>query len=395
MPFIHLHMTPYGVSAPCCVSKSCASLIDSSASGDNTLLDLVNAPKMKQLRLDMLAGVQNEECNNCYVHENNGLSSARISFNARYGKYHDEVVSSIQPDGTINDFKMRYYDIRFNNICNFKCRTCGSGFSSQWEHEDIKYGIMQEPHPKTKTTQILSDVINQIKNMEVAYFAGGEPLITEEHYIILEEMIRQERTDIMLTYNTNLSNLSFKDKDLISLWKHFKHKIEVCASIDHYGARAEYIRHGTDWVKVENNFKQVKQLSNVNLTINTVLSAFNYATLGDFYQYLIDNELYTSKSAMYSLYKMIGPDYLTSQILPPDIKQQGKQQIETATARMSHSGFSLDKTRQILSAIPWTESTNSWEQHKTKFVAEVNRLDSIRNENFTQTFPELTRLLDE
>ena len=40
--------------------------------------------------------------------------------------------------GRIIKFRMRYFDIRFSNICNFKCRTCGSAFSSQWEARRLK-----------------------------------------------------------------------------------------------------------------------------------------------------------------------------------------------------------------------------------------------------------------
>ena len=39
------------------------------------------------------------------------------------------------------------------------------------------------------------------------------------------------------------------------MWSHFTKKIEVYASLDHYGSRAEYMRKGTDWKQIEENFK--------------------------------------------------------------------------------------------------------------------------------------------
>ena len=119
---------------------------------------------------------------------------------------------------------MRYFDLRFSNICNFKCRTCNYEYSSQWEQEDKRRGIKRPIINFAKEdTALLQDVINQIPNIETAYFAGGEPLITEEHYIIIEEMIRKNRTDIKLMYNTNLSNFKFKNnkKDFLNGKNHF------------------------------------------------------------------------------------------------------------------------------------------------------------------------------
>ena len=101
-------------------------------------------------------------------------------------------------DGTLNDFKMRYLDIRFSNLCNMKCRTCGSGYSSQWEIEDAKEGFkFNDPKNEVDVSRIQQDLYDQIPNLQRAYFAGGEPLITEDHYELLEEMIRQGRTDII------------------------------------------------------------------------------------------------------------------------------------------------------------------------------------------------------
>ena len=35
---------------------------------------------------------------------------------------------------------------------------------------------------------MLNEVLEQVEHIDLAYFAGGEPLITPEHYVILEEM---------------------------------------------------------------------------------------------------------------------------------------------------------------------------------------------------------------
>ena len=141
LPWIHIHAGPVGAAAPCCISKSASTLDGVGNARTDRLIELVNSKKMNQLRIDMLNGVQNEECKACYDQEKEHIKSFRISSNEDYSKYVPDVLTNTDIDGSIKDFKLRYFDIRFNNICNFKCRTCGQEFSSQWEQENIKNNV--------------------------------------------------------------------------------------------------------------------------------------------------------------------------------------------------------------------------------------------------------------
>lgn len=394
-PWVHLHTSPIGVAAPCCIAKSCATVDGVGNSREQGLMELVNSEKMKKLRLDMLAGEKNSECSKCHMHEEQGVLSARKFANLEFGNYLDEVLENTNLEtGALSKFTMRYFDVRFSNICNFKCRTCGSEFSTQWEQEDLKNKVWNaKVLPKNDNKNFLKDVIEQIDYMQVAYFAGGEPLITEEHYILLEEMIRRKRTNIRLRYNTNLSNLKFKNKDLLQLWHHFDNKIDIYASIDHYGERAEYIRHGTDWGVVETNFLAAQAKPFIDLQINTVLSVFNFLTIYDFYKYLIDKKMYSPNSRIYTLYNMSTPEHLACHILPEEYKVQGKESIEKTISLFTNLNFTIGHIDQVKSALPWIMSKNSWEDEKIRFREEVKRLDRIRNENFQTTFPELAGLM--
>ena len=394
-PWIHIHTSPSGIAAPCCISNSCGQPSGVGNSHTQSLIEIVNSDKMNQLRVDMLAGVRNDECSKCHDHEDSGIRSSRQMLNQEFEKFTEEAVKDTNEDGTLNNFKMRYFDIRFSNICNMKCRTCGPGFSTMWEQEESKRSAGTfEVIPK-RNKQFLDDVIEQIDNMKSAYFAGGEPLITEEHYIMLEEMIRRKKTDIQLRYNTNMSNIKFKDKDLLQLWKHFDKKVDVYASIDHYGERAEYIRHGTDWGKIEANFIEVKKTPYVNIQINTVLSVFNYLTLQEFYTYLLDHKLYTKKDWIYSLYNMSTPVEFSAHVLPKNLKEIGKVKMDETVDLFKKLKFTKDSIQQLENANLWVFSQDTWEEHKFKFIREINRRDKLRNEDFSTTFPELRSMLDQ
>lgn len=394
IPWVHLHTSPLGVAAPCCISESASTVNGMGNAKTQSFMELVNSEKMKQLRVDMINEVSNTECTKCYDQEQVDVKSFRQDTNSKYKNYYEEALANTTSEGEVTQFKMKYFDIRFSNICNFKCRSCGSEFSTQWEQEDIKSKVSYARIiPKNDNPKFLQEVVDQIQFMDTAYFAGGEPLITEEHYILLEEMIKQKRTDIQLRYNTNLSNLKFKDKDLLSLWKHFNHRIDISASIDHYGERAEYIRHGTNWSTVEENFAAVKKTPYINLTMNTVLSVFNLLTIHEFYQYLIDKLLYIPTDHVYSLYNMSDPVHISGHILPNEYKLKGKESLEKYIKILNDNKFKNKHLTQPEQSLNWLFSKNTWEEQKDKFRSEIQRLDNLRNEDFSKTFSELAGLL--
>jgi len=391
LPWMHLYTFPSGTAYPCCVSKVDLPV---GSTRKTKLIDIVNSDSMNQLRLDMLAGRKNPNCETCYQHEETGIQTMRQGSTYQYFKhFKTDVVDNTNEDGSVKNFKMRYFDIRFSNICNFKCRTCGPDFSSQWEQEYKKNQIYVHPIHKNDRPEFLGEVLEHMPTIETAYFAGGEPLITEEHYKILEELIRLGRTDVELRYNTNLSVLKFKDKDLISLWKYFTKPIDIAASIDHYGIRAEYIRHGTEWAQVENNFRSLREHSFIKITINSVLSVFNVLTIEQFYNYLIKNGLYTPKDRSYSIYKMVGPSHLSAQILPSAFKDKAEQSLNRLIALMEAMKFDKPNIEQIKTISAFLRSRDCWEEEKHNFRKEVKLVDELRGEKFTSTFPEIADLM--
>ena len=56
-------------------------------------------------------------------------------------------------------------------------------------------------------------------------------MITDKHYDILDHLIAENKTNALLQYNTNLSNLNYKKKSIIDYWKQFK-LVQVRASLD-------------------------------------------------------------------------------------------------------------------------------------------------------------------
>lgn len=390
-PWLHLNATPKGDVYPCCSNDYTQPVGNTK---NNTLEEIFNSPKMKELRLDMLNERKNSICDFCYKHEEAGPFSFRNYSKEHFDKYFDETVPTTLEDGTVPDFKMRYFDIRFSNICNFKCRTCGSEFSSKWGEEMRKNHDPNHPiliHVDDNKGTVLDEVLTHIDHIDLAYFAGGEPLITEEHYVMLEEMIHRGRTDITLRYNTNASNIRYKNHDVLDLWKHFK-KIELSCSIDHFGSRAEYMRKGTDWGKVESNLLTFRDLDYVTFQMNTVFSIYNYLTITEFYQYLKDKNIVRTEDWYHSLYLAVHPNYYCAKALPKELK------AEAAAKALKWADANKDDhtciPRLVVDAVNFAGSSDDWAEVKDKFFGHTQSIDRIRDENFWQTFPELNKLRD-
>ena len=390
-PWVHLNATPKGDVYPCCSNDYTLPVGNTK---NNSLKEIFNSPKMKELRLDMLNERKNKICDFCYKHEEAGPHSFRNYSKEHFAQHYDEIVPTTQEDGTVEEFKMRYFDIRFSNICNFKCRTCGSEFSSQWGAEMQKNFDPKHPiviHVDDGKGSVLEEVLTHIEHIDLAYFAGGEPLITDEHYTMLEAMIRRGRTDITLRYNTNASNIKYKKHDILDLWKHFK-KIELSCSIDHYGERAEWLRSGTDWGKVESNLLTFRDLDYVSFQMNTVFSIFNYSTIGEFYQYLKDKNIVRREDWYHSLYLAVHPNYYCAKSLPKELKIPAAEKALAWAKANEGDGTSL--SRLITDAVNFASDKDQWNDYRGEFLQHTASMDRIRDENFWQVFPELNKLMD-
>jgi len=106
--------------------------------GIDDLNEARNAELMKNVRLNMLNGVWSDECGRCKNEELNGLNSRRKYEEKNWPNFTFDIAKSLtNEDGTIDtdENPVQYYDLRFGNFCNLKCRMCGPTDSDTW-YED-------------------------------------------------------------------------------------------------------------------------------------------------------------------------------------------------------------------------------------------------------------------
>jgi radical SAM protein with 4Fe4S-binding SPASM domain len=385
IPWTHLHAFPNGQAYPCCLADSNHPIGNLH---DNTMAEVWNQDAYKLMRKNMLEEKTCKECTKCYEQERHGFMSMRNSANKSFG-HHINIVDDTRPDGQFDDFKLRYYDIRFTNLCNMSCRTCGGWFSSSWYQEEVdlfgKRDYPQFMYAGKDQYDMWNQMQEHIPYLEQIYFAGGEPLIMEEHYWILKELVERKMFDVRIQYNTNFSRLNLKDDNVLDYWRLFKN-ISVGASLDAMGSRAEYIRKGTKWDQIVRNREQmIDRCPNVDFYVSSTVSIYNVMHVMDFHREWVERGFI--KAADWNINILQGPDRDRIDVLPLAYKEQVKEKI------LAHIEW-LKPQDTLKRAIVGYESIlkymfdddKSWLLHE--FFSVNDKSDSYRKESFEEVFPE-------
>ena len=254
-----------GIIRPCCV-------IDWSYS--KPITEIRNPNRFKDLYNNGIPDV----CKKCTKQETGGLPSRR------------QYQATLEKQKPNNRTTIQYIDLRNTNLCNARCEFCGPHHTNQWPGANLRHQDIDE-----YIKDLFSDDLIEI------YFAGGEPLISKDHYTTLDYLINNcDTTSINLRYSSNLSTLKYKDADFITMWKKFK-SVLIMPSADGIGSVYENIRVGLNWATFETNLKKLIA-NNIKTRILFVLSTLNIWTIKKTLDY------FRSQNYDYSIEVLTGPD---------------------------------------------------------------------------------------
>ena len=394
-PWIHLHAFPTGESYPCCNTEMSESVGNTR---NDTLEEIWHSAPMRDVRNKMLVGEKVKGCTRCYEQEDNGFFSMRMSANKHFG-HHISLTDNPEPP-----MNMVYWDIRFSNLCNLRCRSCGHIFSSNWYDDQVKILELEQGTTENWKSRhkrinfagrseddIFNQLESQIDNLEQVYFAGGEPLIMEEHYRLLNKLIELGKTNVRLIYNTNFSQLTYKKTNVLEMWREFD-SVSIGASLDAMGKRAEYIRKGTDWNQVERNREQMLQICpQVDFYISPTLSIMNALHLPDFHRDWVTKGFLKPQDLNINILQ--DPEYFRIDVLPY------KYKVNIQEAYTKHIDWLKPKDKLTRATIGFESAikfmmADDKSHLLPKFYDRTAKLDTIRNENILDAIPELRYLYE-
>lgn len=407
-PWVSINNNPNGNILPCCVSKFHEPFGNLN---NDSIEDIWNNEKYKELRKNMLNDKKTSSCERCYKEEEWQTFSYRQYWNSNFGNKYDNLINQTDPDGTLNVMNLHRWDFRFNNLCNLSCIMCGNELSSSWVELTKRMDPYGKQHKiyssRDKTEQFLNTIKTQVEFVEDVYFAGGEPLMHSEQYVILEELDRLDKLDkVSFTYSTNLTNLNYKNYDIVAYWKRMK-TCKILVSLDEIDYnRLYYIRYPADINKIiENikilneNFTDVKK----NWSITPTWSILNIHRIKDIIEFFYINNLLPksfNKSVSWDIdicnIVLMYPSFLSMSIATPEWKKVIHQKLnefelwyETTLIPLKDEGIrpialkilkgNMEKFRRALDEPNDTVAYRNW----------FGRLDNVRSTDFVKTFPEL------
>ena len=370
---MHVNLNPNGEVVPCCIAD------DNYVIGDlntQSIEDIWNSPRMVNLRQKFLDGKKPKICTRCFSKEETGVSSHRQHSNEKFAKELAEIKSPVA------DLNLLHWDFRFSNLCNFKCRSCGPDFSSSWIPDSEKLGRPYDNKVlKNKETNIYNLIDKNINKVKRIYFAGGEPLLMDEHWYILSELDRLGRYDVVLEYNTNMSTLKRGNKHVFDYWKKFD--VRLWPSIDEIHERAEIIRSGTQWHKVEENLKEVIA-TGIKPSPSITVSVMNVHRLKNIIDHLIDIGICVDRIGFNMLHL---PDHYNINVMNDAAKKRILSDIMNMILdyRIQYNFNMKEKLQQIIAQLKTPQ--NSYGSMKLEIIS--HKIDIIRKENLFNSIPEL------
>ena len=389
LPWMHLHAFPDGRAYPCCFAFD---KLHVGNVNEQSMEEVFNGPKMKQMRLNMLANKKSRECVKCYDQEDSGFFSLRLSSNKHFG-HNINMTENTKPDGTA-DFIIKYWDIRFSNLCNMACRSCGTWFSSNWYEDHKKLTGSPPNHAKIMKAgrsgnDIWDQLLKQFDHVEQFYFAGGEPIIMEEHLRILKELDRRKMYHVRLIYNTNFSKSRFKGTDIFELWNKFD-SVSIGASLDAEGSRAELMRKGTVWDDIVANRKRMLEVCpQVDFYISSTVGLSNCLHVLDFHKSWVEQGFIKPQDFNFNLLQY--PLWQRMDLLPQEEKDRVTEKYKEHIEWLKSQDHLTRASKGFESALDWMNKKDM-SKHMPTFVNETRKYDKIRDENFTDVFPEWKEL---
>jgi MoaA/NifB/PqqE/SkfB family radical SAM enzyme len=291
LPWVSLETSPIGTVRPCCLAEEEITDIHGNKFDLGhcaELTDIQDSNYMRRLRKQFLRAEQPKTCKKCWAEEDAGRTSKRMHTLDR--------LKHMIPDSewTQDPKPLMFLDLKLGNICNLKCRICGSWSSSSYAVEEVEFAPLAEKK-RGHHYQMLKqgawardnkdfwDEINSISD-QIRYleFTGGEPFMIREHFEFLERIIDMGIAgQVEIHYNTNGTQFPERAEDI---WQHFK-LVEIAFSVDDIGARFEYQRANAVWSEVEYNIARFMAMRdrhpNIQLQVCITVSVFNIMYLED------------------------------------------------------------------------------------------------------------------
>lgn len=395
LPWMSLETSPIGTARPCCLAEEEIKDADGNVMSvqEHDLMDIYNGSYMQTMRQDFRDGKKPATCKKCWVEEDAGRISKRMN---TISKFKQKASTLDISKDTVDSIE--FLDLKLGNICNLKCRICGSWSSSKWAGEEIDYlkqsGMGKESVRKhtaytmlkkgawpRQSDQFWNSLDTILGDIEYFEFTGGEPLMIDEHHDLLKRAVEKGyASNIGIHYNTNATK---SPKDFEETWSKFK-RVEIALSIDNVGKRFEYERFPANWKEANNNTKKFEELknscNNIDFQLCFTVNVLNVLYLDELLSWA-DNFDFDN----YHWNMLHGPEELSIACL----SKQSKEKITNILTRKFHNSKYWSEIQNVISMMTNGESS----EDDSLLCKKLFKTDLYRSQHLTHTHPELAEII--
>lgn len=394
MPWTHMMAKHTGKIRPCCFwsdDEGGADGFPLAVDGELDIDAVINGEEYRRLRRTFLSGGSPNGCASCHRAEAAGLPSHRTS---RIEMYEPAELAGLRDstdaDGYLHGFRMHWFDFRMSNLCNLKCRMCFPTGSSRIaaEYAELGWPVNDVLDPGM-VRQWFDQFISRIGDARLIYFAGGEPLMMDAHWRVLDTLSAEGNTSMALTYSTNLSQLAYKDRNVLDAWTAFD-DVYLSLSIDHVGPAAEYIRHGLRWEEWVRNFGMLRErCPHVKWRVATTVTVLNVMDLPVIIEELLRLGVCGPGNGI-DVIPVEHPEHLCVRSMPPALKDATRDVLLRWCA-VAPDGLPDGVIPSIESVVGYMMSEDRWRSDGAGFLDITRRIDRHRREDAEDLFPMLVR----
>jgi organic radical activating enzyme len=339
-------------------------------------MQYLESDELRHMKENFLNNKFTSHCTMCESREQMGIKSTRREVIKWFNK-RTETKYSMD-----DKFSIRRLELRFSNLCNFKCRMCEPYSSSEIARELKKYETFQlaidDPVIRSSDQQI-EELKKIAHNINVLCLTGGEPFLIKEYYDFMDYLVEKDLAkNIMIEVFTNCSTYNEK---FISKLLQFR-QVRFVVSIDGVDQTAEYIRHGTKWETVRENILRFAKLP-FDFHYNTAISQYTLLDVENLAKFLM--EVYeVNKGIQTKCYAVIAPSELHFLNMPKHHRPRVYEQIDKAVEILNVSNFDI-LTNELLD-LKRNLQENPEPVDLMAYVEFTEKLDKRRNENFKDVF---------
>ena len=310
-----------------------------------SILSYFNSDYLNELRFDMIRGELTDKikgtCIRCIEREELGSWSRRETY------IDNKIIKQFKRNEKLVPTS-KVIKLKFGNLCNLKCLTCGPYSSSRWAHErndkkemtvfkELKDSISKASFEKygklyqdsfdhefvldmnsityNFNDKFYKELISIIPNIRCIVISGGEPLINDEFYDFIQWLIKNkfaENIDLIV-----FSNMTKLMKNYKAIYDEFN-SFTINVSLDGVSKKDEYIRRGTIFDEKTKNIKQLNSYFNIQFC--STMSILNVGYQSDISDYCSQ---FNKRPSFFNV--LVEPFFLQINNLPTDVIQIYKQ----------------------------------------------------------------------